>query len=241
MASNFPRWPVESHHTLQDRFGILHRPHCTVRLRPHEDKGFGRLRCLLPSISVSSGVHVRSYIRDLIVRKATTEGWHAALAVGHLRHDGRLLEAAGEVLYKRILSESLLGLDDVVAARVARGAVGGEHAFARTFVGCEGRAGPRNEDSSSGRSGGNFVLLKQKKRVRGGARAATQATGSEMCSLLKDEFRGQPALGGVEFVVPSTARAGRPSAEFRLTWYRMNLLPPGLLLLGEARTVWEDI
>ena len=94
---------------------------------------------------------------DLLVREAAAERRHGVLAVGHLSHDGRLLAAAGQVLVKRVLAEGLLGGDDVVAARVARGAVAREQRLAGLDVAGEGREG-REERTGRERRRGDLLV-----------------------------------------------------------------------------------
>ena len=83
-------------------------------------------RLLVPLVAVGLVDDVGRDVADLLVGEAAAEGGHRVLAVRHLGDDGRLLAAAREVRVERLLAERLLRGDDVVAARVARGAVARE-------------------------------------------------------------------------------------------------------------------
>ncbi len=123
--------------------------------------------------------YVRRDVNDVAVVKTATKGRHGVLAVGHLGDDGGLREATGEVGGEGVLAKGLLVLDHVVAARVARGAVAGEHVGTVVQVGRvgggDGHAGgdERSTDLAHGHlrdleleAGGNSLQLNEKNVYR---------------------------------------------------------------------------
>ena len=81
---------------------------------------------LIPLAATGLVEYVGGDVNDVTVVQTAPEGRHGVFAVGHLGDDGSLGEATSQVGGEGVLAEGLLVLDDVVAARVAGGAVAGE-------------------------------------------------------------------------------------------------------------------
>ena len=131
---------------------------------------------------------------DVLRVQAAAKSRHGVLPVGHLVHDGGLLETALEVLLKSVLAEGLLVLDDVVSAGMAGRTVAIEHSLSCLDVsgedggdgekaGDEGGSGLRASGKHSTSSRDNSTLLAlistlelRKTRVERGWKATVTAT-----------------------------------------------------------------
>lgn len=83
--------------------------------------------------------HIRSHVLDLLVFEAPSESWHRVPTVDYLVHDAAFLDATRKVRLESLPFQSHLWPDHVVASRVARRAVGGEHLGAGVDVTGESR------------------------------------------------------------------------------------------------------